>query len=212
METTVFSLFLIGLSYGTTACMLSCMPFLTPILTRSKTTAGGLKTVFAFSAGRVVSYTLLALLAFYFGALIKTFFQNNSLISFFLGFATLSLGLLMIKQSMSPRRKCKKSKIALADKNVFAIGALMALNPCLPLLSLITLSAAATSYFSAASFGVMFGIGAVAFSFLFYGFFLSTLIGGLLKEFQKYAKAIELLSATFLIILGVLIMNQKIIL
>lgn len=212
METTVFSLFLLGLSYGMTACMLSCMPFLTPILTRANTTAGAVKTVFAFSAGRVVSYTFLALLAFYFGSLIKTFFQGNSLISSLLGFATLSLGLLMVKQSRTPKKQCKKSKMELADKNVFVIGVLMALNPCLPLLSLITLSAATTSYFSAASFGVMFGIGAVAFSFLFYGFFLSTLITGLLKEFKKYAKAIELLSATFLIILGFLIMNQTIIL
>lgn len=210
METTAFSLFILGLSYGTTACMLSCMPFLTPILTRSSTTTAALKTVSAFSAGRVVSYTMLALLAFYFGALIKQFFHNNTLISFFLGFATLSLGLVMIKQSFSTQKKCKSSKIDIKDKNVFVVGLLMALNPCLPLLTLITLSAAASSYLSAVSFGVLFGIGAVAFSFLFYGFFLSTLIGGLLKEFKKYAKAIEILSATFLIILGILIINQKI--
>ncbi len=210
MEPTAFSLFLVGLSYGTTACMLSCMPFLILILTRSNTGLGAVKTVFAFSAGRVVSYTLLALSAFYFGALVKNFVQNNSFISFFLGSATVFLGLLMLKQDFGKQKRCKGTKIKLEDKNVFLIGLLMALNPCLPLLSLITLSAGSNSYFSAAGLGLSFGIGAVAFSFLFYAFFLSTLIQGLLKEFQKYAGHVQTAAAALLIILGFLIMNQTV--
>jgi cytochrome c biogenesis protein CcdA len=58
--------------------------------------------------------------------------------------------------------------------------------------------------------GISFGLGAVLVPFLFYGFFLSNIIRGLLIEFKSYAKIIEIMASLLLIIVGVLIFNGQI--
>ncbi len=63
--TSYISLFFIGLSYGATACMFSCMPFLTPLLfSGSNSTKEALGVILPFSFGRVFSYTILSIIAY----------------------------------------------------------------------------------------------------------------------------------------------------
>lgn len=93
---------------------------------------------------------------------------------------------------------------------LFGIGALVSVNLCAPVLTLIALSANSGSLAGAIGMGISFGLGAVLIPFLFYGFFLSNVFRGLLIEFRSYAKSIEMMASLLLIAVGVLILNGQI--
>ena len=93
---------------------------------------------------------------------------------------------------------------------LFGIGALVSISPCVPLLTLITISANGSSYLQALGFGIAFGLGAVLVPFVFYGFFLSNIFKGLLLEFKTYAKKIQIFAALLLVIVGILVITKQI--
>ncbi|WP_345980949.1 sulfite exporter TauE/SafE family protein [Sulfurimonas sp. HSL3-2] len=218
METvTFFSLFIIGLSYGSTACMFSCMPFLSPLLVKnSNSIRESVSILIPFSLGRIFMYTVISVMALSGAGLVKTVLNDNAVFQSFLGLFTLSMGLFMFyrffkkeKVSCSANRSISSNQIA-NGFGLFGIGVLVSINPCAPILTLITLSANSTSMPSAIGMGLSFGLGAVLVPFLFYGFFLSTVIRGLLVEFKTYAKAIEMMASLLLVIVGILIISGQI--
>ena len=90
------------------------------------------------------------------------------------------------------------------------IGALVSLNPCAPILTLITLSANTTMLATVASYGVSFGLGAVLVPFVFYTLIVGTIVQGLLEQFKKYVKFIEIFAASLLIVTGIMVFAGKI--
>ena len=66
------------------------------------------------------------------------------------------------------------------------------------------------SVVNAIGMGISFGLGAVLIPFLFYGFFLSNVLRGLLVEFKSYATKIEIMASLLLVIVGILILNGQI--
>ena len=78
MEGVAFlSLFLLGLSYGATACMFTCMPLLSPILlANSHSLKHAMGVVLPFSLGRVFSYILIAIFASLSVAQIRSFIDD----------------------------------------------------------------------------------------------------------------------------------------
>ncbi len=204
---TYFSIFIIGLSYGTTACMFSCMPFLTPLLfSNSNTTKEALGVIIPFSFGRVFSYTLLALVAYLSSFWVKTILNDTQVSNTILGVVTIGMGCFIFYKSFKNSHTCKTKKAFLKDKDrwgFFTIGATMAINPCAPILALVGVAINNKTVLSSIFSGLSFGLGAVLFSILFYGLIFSKIIRGVMSQFALYKLWIERVMALFLVVLGV---------
>ncbi len=211
---TLFSIFIIGLSYGTTACMFSCMPFLTPLLiSNSNSTKEALGVIVPFSLGRVFSYTILSVIAYLSSFWVKKILDDTMITDSVLGGVTVIMGIFILYNSFKkttvcingkPLRKGGKGKLGL-----FTMGASMSLNPCAPIMALLAVAMNVTALYMAVGIGVSFGIGAVIFSILFYGLIFSTLIKGILIQFGRYKLWVERTVAFFLIIFGLSILNKN---
>ncbi|MDD2789599.1 MAG: sulfite exporter TauE/SafE family protein [Sulfurimonas sp.] len=214
---TFFSLFIVGLSYGATACMFSCMPFLSPLLVNSSNTLKqSINIVLPFSLGRIFSYTMISVIALSSAGLVKAILNDNGFFQLILGTFTLLMGVFMLYRILKKSQKSCSSQTSIPNNpstsafGLFGIGALVSINPCAPVLTLITLSANSASFSNAIGMGISFGLGAVFVPFLFYGFFLSNIFRGLLIEFKSYTKLIEIGAALLLVTLGILLMNTHI--
>ncbi len=218
METVpYFSLFIIGVSYGSTACMFTCMPFLAPLLLN---TGGGLRqslgVVLPFSLGRIFAYTLIAVMALSGAVFVRELLNDNALFQKILGLLTMATGLfLLYKASKTDKKSCSPSFLSRTLKptgvvGYFAIGSLVSLNPCVPVLTLIALAANGQTALNAMGMGIFFGLGAVVVPVLFYGFLVSKMVRGILAEFKPYAKAIEVFASVFLIMVGILVYGRHI--
>jgi sulfite exporter TauE/SafE len=214
---TLFSLFVVGLSYGSTACMFVCMPFLTPLLvTNAESVKHSMRVILPFSLGRIFTYSVIAVLALGGAGFVKAVLDDNALFQGVLGAVTLAMGLFMLYRVFYNRAKACSSNPTVSKRQtgsllgLFGIGALVSINPCAPVLTLIALSASSDSFANAVGMGVAFGLGAVLVPFLFYGFFLSTVVRGLLAEFKRYTKGTEITAALLLTAVGILIVNGQI--
>lgn len=215
MEVTGYlSIYLIGLSYGATACMFSCMPFLTPLLfSGSNSTKEAIGIIVPFSIGRIFSYTLLSILAFWGSYWLKRILDDTVISSGILGTVTFLAGLYILVQSnQGDRTACHTtntfSRSGRGRWGLFAMGASLSLNPCTPVLALLGFSINATVLYAALFDGIFFGLGAVTFSILFYGFLFSKLVRGLLAQFQPYRIWIERGSGLFLMALGLTVVTH----
>ncbi|MDD3591055.1 MAG: sulfite exporter TauE/SafE family protein [Sulfurovum sp.] len=213
---SLFSLFLIGLTSGATACMFSCMPFLAPLLmTHSTNLKQATQVVLPFSLGRIFSYTMIAMAASLSSLLAKNILEDNTLFQVLLGTVTMLMGIFLLVRTLSKRpagchtSRCYPQNIKGA-LGIFGIGALVSLNPCAPIVTLIALSANTTVWTSAASYGLSFGLGAVLVPFLFYTLIAGTIVQGLIEQFRKYIKYIEIFAASLLILVGIMVFAGKI--
>jgi len=219
MEYTTFvSIFVIGLSYGATACMFSCMPFLSPLLIgNSSNTKQALGIILPFSLGRIFSYTLIAIVAYLSSAWVKQMLNDNHIFSIILGLSTISMGIYLFYKSFASANSCghttpliKKPK--LNKLGFFTIGATMSINPCAPIMALLAVAANSSSLYNSIGLGLFFGMGAVIFSILFYGFILSKVIKGLMLQFSSYKLLMERIAALLLVTVGILVLNGVLIL
>ena len=219
MEFTAFiSIFIIGLSYGATACMFSCMPFLSPLLiSNSKTTRQALGVILPFSLGRIFSYTLIAIVAYLSSVWVKMMLNDNHIFSIILGLSTIAMGIYLMYKSFHSSNSCAHSapllkKPKLNKFGFFAIGATMSINPCAPIMALLAVAANSSSLYNSIGLGLFFGMGAVIFSILFYGFILSKVIKGLMLQFSSYKLLMERIAAFLLVTVGILVLNGVLIL
>jgi cytochrome c biogenesis protein CcdA len=206
-QITLLSLFLIGLSYGSTACMFTCMPFLSPLLlTNSNNIKESFSVMIPFSIGRITTYTMMALVASSSAVFIKNIINNPIISQIILGTATIIVSLFILKGAIKGSNSCCTSNSKQNPKNkigYFIMGAGISLNPCVPVMTLITASAYTTSSFEAISFGLVFGLGAVVASFLVFGVIFSQMARGIVMEFTKYKKHIEVFASILLFCVGV---------
>jgi len=212
---TFFSLFLIGLSYGATACMFSCMPFLAPLLISNSTkSVSSLRVVLPFSLGRVVTYIFISLIASSSSLFIKSILNDNTIFQLILGSFTILIGLGLLYTTLIVDARCK-SKVSTSKKpkgtlGIFGIGALVSLNPCVPVLTLITISANTTTYLFSFLNGLLFGLGAVLVPFIFYTLIVGRIFQGLIEQFKVYTKYIQIFASLLLIFVGSMVVAGKI--
>ena len=198
--------------------MFSCMPFLSPLLVgNSNNTKQALGIIIPFSLGRIFSYTLIAMVSYLSSSLVKQILDDNSLFSVILGISTISMGVYLLYKSLTSPISCGNTipllkKPKLNKIGFFIIGATMSINPCAPIMALIGIAVNSSTIYSAASLGLFFGMGAVIFSIIFYGFIVSTMIKGLMAQFSSYKLHIERIAALLLVIVGVLVLNGVLIL
>lgn len=213
---TLFSLFILGISYGSTACVLSCMPFLAPLLVpNSKDLKSASKVVLAFSLGRVFTYILISIASSSSAVLVKKAINEESYFQIALGLSTIFMSFyLFYKIFYEQKHSCYSFSLAskLKSKSIlgyFTIGALLSLNPCVPILTLISFSANAKNYVEASLYGLFFGLGGVVVMYVFYTLIFSNILRGLIEPFKKYKKQIEIFSAFTLLITGILVIFMK---
>jgi cytochrome c biogenesis protein CcdA len=213
-----FSIFIIGLAYGTTACMFSCMPFLSPILVNnSHNTKQALGVILPFSVGRIVSYIVIAILAYLSSNFVKEILNDNQIFTISLGILTIIMGFVLFYRSVKQNNSCKQNSSLIKNSKLtkasfFLIGAMIAINPCAPIMALLTISANSSSIVNAIGLGVFFGLGAVCFSIVFYAFIVSRVIKGLMFQFSVYKVWVERFAALLLVIVGISVLNRALIL
>lgn len=214
MESLAYaSLFLIGLSYGATACMLSCMPFLSPILlANSRSVSHAMAVVLPFSIGRVVSYMLMAMLASVSILQIKSIIDNPAISQVILGSATMTIAVVMFYRTYTENSShgCSSSKPTSSKTSMasyFTMGLAISLNPCAPIMTLIAAAANSSSLSNAAFMGLSFGLGAIGATLLFYGFLISSVAREIVTQFGQHKKHIERIASLLLAIVAVSVFN-----
>ena len=162
----------------------------------------------------MVTYTIIALIASSSSVLIKSILNDNTLFQTLLGSFTILMAIGLLYTTFNDKTTCKSS-IDHTSKpkgllGLFTIGALVSLNPCVPVLTLITLSANTSSASTAMLFGLFFGLGAVLVPFIFYTLIVGTVFRGIIEQFKTVTKYIQLFAALFLLFVGVMVLAGKI--
>ncbi len=195
--------------------MFTCMPFLTPLLTiNSSYSLYNLKLISFFSLGRVFTYIFIAIASSYSAIILKSMLKDNQLFQLLLGSFTIFMSIYLLIRILKNKKTYCSSTNKYNDKKslfgTFSIGALISFNPCVPVLTLVTFSTNTKNLFEASSYGLFFGLGAVLIPYIFYSLIVSNIVKGLVEQFKKYSKYIEIAATIFLFSIGSLILLGKI--
>ncbi|MDD2367858.1 MAG: sulfite exporter TauE/SafE family protein [Sulfuricurvum sp.] len=208
METiTLLSLFIVALSYGATACMLTCMPLLSPILlANGSTRQQSLKVLLPISLGRISGYVFLSLIAYLGATMIKTLISDTTLMGYLLGSVTLILaGRLWF--SLRASASCCSTSANTPQGNIalFMTGMFLSMSICAPVVTMMTLSATSTSILWAIAYGLAFGLGATLLWFFFFSVVLTRVLKESLKHLSQYRNVLQHLAPLFLAGVGIAI-------
>lgn len=206
---TLFSLFLVALSYGATACMLTCMPLLSPILlANSATRQQSLRVLLPISLGRISGYIFLSLIAYLGATMIKTLISDTELMGYLLGSVTLILaGRLWFSLRVSA--SCCSSSPNTPQGNIalFMTGMFLSMSICAPVITMMTLSATSSSIGWAIAYGLAFGLGATLLWFLFFSVVLTAILKESLSHLSNYRDILQHAAPLILAGVGIAIFN-----
>lgn len=211
---TYLSLFIFGLQLGATACAISCMPLLSPILlANSQDKKKAISILTLFFSSKVFAYGVIAMLAFFGTALVKSFVESvpiNQILSLFV----MGVALVIFKNVLSQKGECKSacSMGKISGGNYALMGFFSSFTICLPLSSLLLLSASSSSIFNSFSYGITFGLGAVLVPFLIFYFIIFRVNNEVVAQFKKYKKQIEIFAALLLFVVGIALYMEYLVL
>ncbi len=159
-EVSLFSIFVLGVSLGLTACAVTCLPFIgTWAMGKGEGRKNGLWDTFMFLGGRLVAYASLGALAGFFGAWFVRELAagaGNLLIGLTGLFAAASL--IWPKKTDAHKTVCSAAR-SQGTLPPFFLGIGLTLIPCAPLATLLAAAAAANSPLQGLFFGFVFGLG-----------------------------------------------------
>lgn len=194
-----------------TACTFACLPFLGPLLVQN---TEGLRESFGvivpFSIGRVAGYTLLAGGAALSGTAVRRLLETPEVSRMVLGGMTVAVAVYLLVTGLKQKSRCGKEKKVWGKGGTFGVGAAMALNPCAPVMTLVGFAANTAEVLDGVLMGLFFGLGAVLFSLIFYGFLVGKVTNGVMMQFAGQRIKIERTAAVLLLLLGVLVFNGTI--
>jgi cytochrome c biogenesis protein CcdA len=206
---------LMGLVFGAGPCSITCLPYLGPVfLTQERGWRRTLGVILPFSAGRLAGYTTLGTVAGYAGYSATTWFKEGPA-GILLGIATVILGVLLLRRAGRGKR-CKvkapaEQSAALPGKqrrqklmpfSLFGLGLGMAINPCVPLGSVLTVAAATAEPLRGAELGLAFGIGAVVVPALVFGLLVAHFGLQVRQALSQWRDKLEAGAGGMLIVLG----------
>ena len=200
--------FLLGLQLGATACAVSCMPVMTPILLANTTDKKEtIEILLQYFSAKIIAYMLIAVIAFFSAAMIKSIVDNHQLFLKTAGVAIILLGLTLLYKSLKKQSSCNSTCKTTSKSGYFGIGFFSSFSFCLPLSSLIAISASSDMLLSSIFYGLFFGLGVVLVPFLLFYFFIYKITSTFLTEFLQHKKIIEIASQLFLIFIGISVIN-----
>lgn len=102
-----------------------------------------------------------------------------------------------------PDKEAKKTSSGIyMSLSLFGMGTGMALNPCVPLITVLTVAAAMATPQDGAKLGLAFGLGAVIIPTLFFGLAVAYFSQQIRENMQQWQRSLERMSGFMLIFLG----------
>lgn len=206
---------LMGLVFGAGPCTITCLPYLGPVfLARSRGWRRTLGVILPFSIGRLVGYTALGTVAGYAGFTATNWFKDGPA-GILLGIATVVLGVLLLRRAgkstdchvPQPGEQVvampgKAEPARLMPLSLFGLGLGMALNPCVPLGTVLTVAAASADPLLGAQLGLAFGLGAVVVPALAFGVLVAHFGLQVRQGLERWRGKLETGAGAMLIVLG----------
>jgi uncharacterized protein len=221
---------LMGLAFGAGPCNITCLPYLGPVFLgqEKNNMSTSWKTIIPFSLGRMAGYSLLGAIAGSFGFAATTWIEEG-VAGIVLGIATILVGLFLLKGTFFKQKSCSTNNETLTNTNnisvvhkihpkpetkplkksslylslsLFTMGTGMALNPCIPLITILTVAATMATPIDGARLGIAFGLGAVIIPTLFFAFVISHFSQQIKKHLNQWRQTLERISGSMLILLG----------
>jgi len=191
----------LGLSFGASACMLSCIPTLGVALLAqdggSKSTA---RLAIRFNAGRWLGYTLLGMVSGGIGVSILLGL-NPTHAAWLFGVALLFSGLALWHKGRAVG--CgNHGKQNLFRGSMFDLGLGMSLTPCVPLAAVCASAAATGSTWGGGLLGASFGLGAIIPAQLALGYGLGAAGSQIRSQLVLHASQLSRIAGGILILVG----------
>ena len=220
MTLTFTAALLAGLVFGAGPCNITCLPYLGPVFLAQE---GGwrrsLATVIPFSLGRLVGYTLLGTVAGYAGQTATRWLEQGPA-AWILGGAAVLLGITVIRRagkgvSCTTKRtipaeqtitldKAKPARVRTMPLGLFGLGLGMAFNPCVPLGSVLAVSAASADPLVGLELGLAFGLGAVIIPALLFSVVVAHFGAQVRQHLQNWRQSLERAAGGLLVMMGML--------
>ncbi len=210
----------LGLGFGAGPCNIACLPYLGPVfLSADAGIRNSWRIILPFSLGRISGYTLLGLLAGMIGSGIEVGLGSEGT-RFVQGGAVLLLAFALLMRrnrggncrphqhsglpvEFSAAPDSSRSRGGSLPTGLFLVGAGMALNPCLPLSTIILAAATTGSGLNGALLGLAFGLGAAALPGLLFGIGMAHLSKEIRYHLTHWLPRLEQGSIALLIFLGI---------
>lgn len=206
---------LMGLVFGAGPCSITCLPYLGPVfLTREAGRRRTLGVILPFSAGRLAGYSALGALAGYAGYTATNWLKEGPA-GTLLGIASVILGVLLLHRAGRgkscgvttraeqpigmPRKQAGRKLMPLS---LFGLGMGMALNPCVPLGTVLTVAAATADPLLGVQLGLAFGLGAVVVPALVFGLLVAHFGLQVRQALARWSGKLEAGAGGMLIVLG----------
>jgi sulfite exporter TauE/SafE len=210
---------LLGLSFGAGPCNIACLPYLGPVFLGSDTRiSSSWRIILPFSLGRISGYSLLGMLAGLLGAGIENGLDSGGTRLIQGGAILLVAFALLLRRTRGKTCQPRSNGVPVEFSSttgiprgpattlpagLFLVGAGMALNPCIPLTTIILAAAATGSALSGALLGLAFGLGAAALPALLFGIGVAHLSSEIRHHLTHWLPRLEQGSIALLIVLGV---------
>ncbi|MEW7976039.1 MAG: sulfite exporter TauE/SafE family protein [Candidatus Sedimenticola endophacoides] len=206
---------LLGLSFGSGPCNIACLPYLGPVFVATgDTPRDAWRRIVPFSMGRLSGYALLAGAAGWAGVLVRDWIEGPW-VRWVLDGATILVALSLLWRRHANRPICASHATSqrvtlppLPDKSaalpggLFMMGMGMALNPCVPLGTIILAAATTASIFNGLQLGLSFGLGAVLLPSLIFTFGVAHFGSQLRDHIGGWRNALENTSIALLVVMG----------
>lgn len=205
----LFSLFIVALSYGATACMFSCMPIVSPILlANGATREASLRALLPLTLGRISGYVSLALVAYSGSFFIKSLIRDTELMGYLLGSITLFMAFRLWLDARRSASCCTSTpSTPKTTLSLYMSGALLSMSICAPVVTMMTLSAASNTWYGALAYGFVFALGASILWFLFFSVVLTKILQESLVHLGTYRTFLRHAAPIFLALVGIAIFN-----
>lgn len=209
---------LLGLGFGAGPCNIACLPYLAPVfLTGGSGVRSSWRVILPFSLGRISGYSLLGLFAGWLGGNL-TDRLDLAPTRWILGGATLLVALALwrrrgrdpvcgdgnaVRVAAPTVTKQQATGRKLLPSGLFLMGAGLALNPCLPLGTVLVAAAASGSTSAGLSLGVGFGIGAALIPALLFGIGIAHFGTEVRNHLAQWRPRLEQAGIAMLVIMGI---------
>lgn len=217
LAAAALSAFLIGLSFGTGPCNLSCLPYLGPVLLGPASQHAFRSVVLPFMGGRLSGYLILGIFAAAIGQVLQTFLQHPG-IPIFVSLITLWLAVKMWRQA--PRTLCGAPQSSSAENpniiatdaspsqpkgvaQLYVLGFSLALTPCVPLVGLLSVAAQSADVIWGGVVALSFGIGAIIVPSLLVRYGVALLGKELRNQLNQWQTGLTRAGALMLVLVAV---------